>query len=61
MNAMGIGAFFNTMNTGQILTVHVAVLPVVAIIFLGVHLFLVRRDSPVKPLPTGRAREGSAR
>jgi quinol---cytochrome c reductase cytochrome b subunit, bacillus type len=61
MNAMGIGAFFNTLNTGQVLTIHVAVLPVVAIVFLGIHLFLVRRDSPVKPLPRGQAREGGSK
>jgi ubiquinol-cytochrome c reductase cytochrome b subunit len=57
MNALGIGAFFNTLNTGQILTVHVAVLPVIVVVFLGIHLFLVRRDSPVKPLPGRRSGE----
>jgi len=51
MNAMGIGGFFNTLNTGQVLALHVAVLPVVGIIFIGIHLFLVRRDGPVKPIP----------
>ena len=56
MNAMGIGAFFNTLNTGQVLTLHIAVLPLVAVIFIGIHLFLVRRDGPVKPLPTGTTR-----
>ena len=56
MNAMGIGAFFNTLNTGQVLTLHVAVLPLVAVIFIGIHLLLVRRDGPVKPLPTGTTR-----
>lgn len=50
MNAMGIGAWFNTANVGQMLTVHTAVLPIVGGILVGVHLFLIRRDSPVKPL-----------
>ncbi len=56
MNAIGIGAFFNTANVGQILTLHIAVLPVAGLILVGVHLFLVRRDSPVKPLPLKRRR-----
>jgi quinol-cytochrome oxidoreductase complex cytochrome b subunit len=51
MNAMGVGAWFNTTNVGQMLTMHVALLPVVGLILIGIHLFLVRRDSPVRPLP----------
>jgi quinol-cytochrome oxidoreductase complex cytochrome b subunit len=50
MNALGVGAFFNTMNTGQILTLHVVVLPLIVISFVGLHLLLVRHDSPVKPI-----------
>jgi quinol-cytochrome oxidoreductase complex cytochrome b subunit len=49
MNAVGIGAFFNTMNTGQVLTLHIAALPLAIAAFLGLHLFLIRRDSPVRP------------
>lgn len=51
MNSIGVGAFFNPMNTGQVLTLHVVALPLVIVILVGIHLFLVRRDSPVKPLP----------
>ena len=51
MNALGVGAFFNTMNTGQVLTLHVAVLPLTAAALVGVHLFLIRSSGPVKPLP----------
>ena len=50
MNAAGIGAYFNTMNTGQVLTLHVAVLPLIVLAFVGFHLFLIRRDGPVKPI-----------
>jgi ubiquinol-cytochrome c reductase cytochrome b subunit len=57
MNAMGIGAWFNTANVGQMLTMHIAVLPVVGLILVGAHLFFVRRDSPVKPLPKKRRRD----
>ncbi len=49
MNASGVGAVFNTMNTGQVLMLHAIVLPLVVAAIIGVHLFLVRRDSPVRP------------
>lgn len=49
MNAVGVGAFFNTMNAGQMLTLHVAALPVSLLVFLALHVFLIRRDSPVRP------------
>jgi ubiquinol-cytochrome c reductase cytochrome b subunit len=49
MNAGGIGAFFNTMNAGQVLTLHVAALPVALLAFVALHIFLIRRDSPVRP------------
>jgi ubiquinol-cytochrome c reductase cytochrome b subunit len=49
MNASGVGALFNTMNTGQVLMLHAIVLPLVVTAIIGLHLFLVRRDSPVRP------------
>ncbi|HAC20862.1 MAG TPA: cytochrome B6 [Porphyromonadaceae bacterium] len=49
-NALGIGAFINLMDTGQMLTMHVVFLPIVLILFILIHLFFVRRDSPVKPI-----------
>ena len=49
MNAAGVGALFNTMNTGQVLMLHAIVLPLVVAAIIGLHLFLVRRDSPVRP------------
>jgi len=49
MNAAGIGALFNTMNTGQMLMLHAIVLPLVIGVGIGIHLLLVRRDSPVRP------------
>jgi ubiquinol-cytochrome c reductase cytochrome b subunit len=49
MNAAGIGALFNTMNTGQVLMLHAIVMPLVVGLLVGVHLLLVRHDSPVKP------------
>ena len=50
INAAGGGSFFNPMNLGQILTLHIVVLPMAITALVGIHLFLVRRDSPVKPL-----------
>jgi ubiquinol-cytochrome c reductase cytochrome b subunit len=49
MNAAGIGAVFNTMDAGQVLTLHVAALPVALLAFLALHILLIRRDSPVRP------------
>jgi quinol-cytochrome oxidoreductase complex cytochrome b subunit len=56
MNSVGIGAFFNTMNTGQVLTLHVAVLPAIVLLLVGIHLFLIRREGPVKPMPYPESR-----
>jgi ubiquinol-cytochrome c reductase cytochrome b subunit len=50
LNAMGVGAFFNAMDTGQALTLHVVVLPFLLVLVVVVHLFFVRREGPVKPL-----------
>lgn len=58
MNALGVGAFFNTMNTGQVLTLHIVVIPLTIVAFVGLHLFFIRRDSPVKPLPL-KGRKGT--
>lgn len=51
MNALAVGAFFNTMDTLQVLTLHVVVLPLLIVASVGIHLFLIRSDSPVKPFP----------
>jgi ubiquinol-cytochrome c reductase cytochrome b subunit len=59
MNAAGIGAFFNTMNMGQVLTLHVAALPFLLALLIGVHLFFIRRDGPVKPID-GRGQDEQA-
>ena len=49
MNAMGVGGFFNTMNTGQVLTLHIIVLPLLLVLLVGVHLLFIRSEGPVKP------------
>ena len=50
VNALGAGAPFNPMNTGQVLTLHVVALPLVVVGLVGLHLHFIRRDGPVKPL-----------
>jgi len=56
MNSVGLGAFFNTLNLGQVLTLHVAVLPLIIVVLVGLHLFFVRRDGPVLPIGERKVR-----
>jgi quinol-cytochrome oxidoreductase complex cytochrome b subunit len=51
INAWGLGAFFNLMDVSQVLTMHVVVLPLLVVILVGIHLYYIRHESPVKPLP----------
>ena len=41
-NAVGVGAFFNLMNFGQMLMWHIVLLPIVLIALIGAHVLLVR-------------------
>ena len=50
MNAVGIGAFFNLLNFGQMYSIHIAVMPAVIAGLITVHLILVRRRGLVPPL-----------
>ena len=49
MNAVGIGAFFNLTNFGQMFSYHVLVLPAVVIFLVVVHVLLVRKHGVVPP------------
>jgi len=60
LNSVGVGAFFDVMNFGQMLLWHVLLLPVVVAVFVGVHLLLVRRRGVVRPLPLKGAEAGPA-
>ena len=51
-NALGVGAFINLMDTGQMLTLHMVFFPVILVLFALIHLYFIRRDSPVKPIET---------
>ncbi len=61
MNAVGIGAFFNLLNFGQMYSIHVAVMPAVIAALITVHLILVRRKGLVPPLADDRPKEGESR
>ena len=52
LNSVGIGAWFNVMNLGQMLLFHVALLPLVVGIVVAWHILLVRRHGVVPPLET---------
>jgi hypothetical protein len=55
-NAVGVGAFFNVMNFGQMLLWHVVLLPIVLIALVGAHVLLVRMRGVSHPLPSSRVR-----
>jgi cytochrome b/b6/petB-like protein len=42
LNSVGVGAFFNVMNFGQMLMWHIVLIPIVLIAIIGAHVLLVR-------------------
>ncbi|EWT05550.1 cytochrome B6 [Intrasporangium chromatireducens Q5-1] len=50
LNAVGIGAFFNVLNPGQMLLWHVVLLPFVVGLITVWHVVLVRRHGVVPPI-----------
>ena len=55
-NAVGVGAFFNVMNFGQMLLWHIVLLPIVLVALVGAHVLLVRMRGVSHPLPSPRVR-----
>jgi quinol---cytochrome c reductase cytochrome b subunit, bacillus type len=57
MNSVGIGAFFNLMNFGQMYSYHILLLPVAVVALVVAHVLLVRRHGVVPPfeLPEPKA------
>jgi len=53
-NAVGVGAFFNVMNFGQMLLWHVVLIPILLIALVGAHVLLVRVRGVSHPLPAKR-------
>jgi hypothetical protein len=60
-NEVGIGAFFNLMNFGQMLMWHIVMLPIILIAIVGAHVLLVRMRGVSHPLPVDRPRGVAAR
>lgn len=50
LDAVGIGAFFNVLNPGQMLLWHVVLLPLVLGVIVVAHVVLVRRHGVVPPI-----------
>jgi hypothetical protein len=59
-NAVGVGAFFNLMNFGQMLLWHVVLIPIVLVAIVGAHVLLVRKRGVSHPLPATMPRGRSA-
>src|SRR6202035_2269889 len=53
-NPVGVGAFFNIMNFGQMLMWHIVLIPIVLVALIGAHVLLVRHRGVSHPLPTTR-------
>lgn len=50
LNSVGVGAWFNVLNTGQMLLWHVMLLPLVLGVVTVAHVLLVRRHGVVPPI-----------
>jgi quinol-cytochrome oxidoreductase complex cytochrome b subunit len=50
LNSVGIGAWFNVLNPGQMLMWHVVLLPLAIVAITLMHVILVRRHGVVPPL-----------
>jgi ubiquinol-cytochrome c reductase cytochrome b subunit len=56
LNAVGIGAWFNVLNVGQMLLVHVMAAPLILGVLVVWHVLLVRRRGVAPPIDLPRPR-----
>jgi hypothetical protein len=61
LNSVGVGAFFNVMNFGQMLMWHIVLIPIVLIAIVGAHVLLVRVRGVSHPIEAHAAVKGSGR
>jgi ubiquinol-cytochrome c reductase cytochrome b subunit len=54
MNSIGVGAFFNVTNFGQMYSYHVLLFPVAVVALVVAHVLLVRRHGVVPPFELGQ-------
>jgi quinol-cytochrome oxidoreductase complex cytochrome b subunit len=57
-NSIGVGAFFNALNTGQAILLHVALLPLLLGGIVIWHIILIRRKGVVPPIDNDATLEG---
>ncbi len=53
LNTVGVGAFFNVTNYGQMLLIHASLMPLIVGFLVVWHVLLVRRRGVVPPLDAG--------
>ncbi len=53
LNSVGVGAFFNVTNFGQMYSYHVLLLPIAVVVLVSAHVLLVRRHGVVPPIELG--------
>ena len=51
LNSVGVGAYFNVLNFGQMLMWHIVLLPLVIGFLTVLHVLMVRRRGVVPPFP----------
>jgi hypothetical protein len=61
LNSVGVGAFFNVMNFGQMLMWHIVLIPIVLIAIVGAHVLLVRVRGVSHPIEAHAPVKGSGR
>jgi hypothetical protein len=55
-NSVGVGAFFNVMNFGQMLMWHIVLVPIILVAVVGAHVLLVRFRGVAHPIDATRPR-----
>src|ERR1700689_557864 len=60
-NSVGVGAFFNVMNFGQMLMWHIVLIPIALIAIIGAHVLLVRVRGVSHPIDAHPKVTGSRR
>ncbi len=55
LNSVGIGAFFNVLNFGQMFSWHLVLLPAGIVVIVLLHVLLVRKHGVVPPFPPRNA------
>ena len=60
-NSVGVGAFFNVMNFGQMLMWHIVLIPIILVTVVGAHVLMVRVRGVARPIDAGLPVSGRSR